>query len=144
MYTSALVGSFPSDGVTRKIPEGRKTQIKPIPESNGAMFNMNSIRNDVNGTGTPCEGPSSGRSLVAQQHEPGRNPTTARKTWSKNDNKQAMMSYFKSEPLKRGYRKRMLEIWKEIGTFDLKEQQLADQVRSIRKNSLMSEVEMEG
>ena len=79
------------------------------------MFNMNSIRNDVNGTGTPCEGPSSGRSFVAQQHEPGRNPTTARKTWSKNDNKLAMMSYFKSEPLKRGYRKRMLEIWKEIG-----------------------------
>ena len=53
---------------------------------------MNSIRNDVNGTGSPCEGPSSGRSLVAQQHEPGRNPTTARKTWSKNDNKLAMMS----------------------------------------------------
>ena len=44
---------------------------------------------------------------------------------------------------KQGYRKRMLRIWKEIGTFDLKEQQLADQVRSIRKNSLMSEVEME-
>ena len=80
---------------------------------------------------------------MAQQHVPGRNPTTAGKTWSKNDNKLAMMSYFKSEPLKRGYRKRMLEIWKEIGTFDLKEQQLANQVRSIRKNSLMSEVEME-
>ena len=104
---------------------------------------MNSIRNDVNGTGTPCEGRSSGRNLMAQQHEPDRNPATARKMWSKNNNKLAMMSYFKSEPLKRGYRKRMLEIWKEIGTFDLKEQQLADQVRSIRKNRLISEVEME-
>ena len=90
------------------------------------IFNINSIRNDVDGTRTPCEGPSSGRILVAQQHQPSRYPATARKTWSKNDNKLAMMSYFKSEPLKRGYRKRLLEIWKEIGTFDLKEQQLAD------------------
>ena len=55
----------------------------------------------------------------------------------------SIMSYFKSERLKPGYRKRMLEMLKEIGTFDLKEQQLADSVRSIRKNSLVSEVDME-
>ena len=90
----------------KKTPEGKKTQIKSIPQSYGVMLNINSIQNDVNGTGALFESPSFGRSIVAQQHKPGRNPTTARKTWSKNDNKLAMMNYFKSEPLKRGYRKK--------------------------------------
>ena len=39
--------------------------------------------NDVNGAGTECEGPSSGRCPVAQQRRPGRQPFTAEKSWRK-------------------------------------------------------------
>ena len=35
------------------------------------------------------------------------------------------------------------EIWKEIGTFEITEQRLVDQVRIIRTNELLTEVELE-
>ena len=70
---------------------------------------------------------------MVQQHDPSHNPTTARKTGSKNDNKLAMMSYFKRTPKAR-IPKKNVGYWKDIGTFDLKERKLADLVRSMRKN----------
>ena len=51
--------------------------------------------------------------------------------------------FYKSDPSQRGYRKRMIKIWKEIGVFDTTEQRLADQSRAIRTNGWLSEIEME-
>ena len=48
-----------------------------------------------------------------------------------------------SDPSKRGYRKRMLAIWNEIGVFETAEQQLAGQVLCIKNKGWMSQVEIE-
>ena len=61
-------------------------------------------------------------------------PDTARRRWNKEVNKLVMRCFFRSEPTKRGYRKRMFGIWKEIGVFEITEKRLADQARMIRVN----------
>ena len=108
------------------------------------MSNTQIRDNDVNGTGTdPGEGSSSGRGTRGQQQVPGRQQATARKTWNKEVNKRIMRCYIESNPSARGYRKRILAIWKEIGVFEVTEQRLADQVRAIKVNGWLSEVEIE-
>ena len=77
------------------------------------------------------------------QHGPGRHQATARIKWSKEVNKIVMRCFYKSEPNKRGYRKRMLEIWTDIGVFEVTEQRLADQSRAIRTNGWLTGVELE-
>ena len=78
------------------------------------MSNINSQDNDVNGAGTSCEGPTSGRCSLAQQQRPGRHQTTATKRkWTKELNVVVMECYFLSNPVDedgkpiRGYRQRM-------------------------------------
>ena len=108
------------------------------------MSNTQIRDKDVNGTGAdPGEGSSSGRGTRGQQRVPGRQQATARKTWNKEVNKRIMRCYIESNPSARGYRKRMLAIWKEIGVFEVTEQRLADQVRAIKVNGWLSEVEIE-
>ena len=68
---------------------------------------------------------------------------TPRTAWSKEVNKIAMKCFYKSEPSKRGYRKRMFAKWQEIGVFNVSEQRLADQVRAIKNNNFLSNVELE-
>ena len=58
-------------------------------------------------------------------------------------NKLIMRCFIESNPSTRGYRKRLLAIWKEIGVFEVTEQRLADQVRAIKVNGWLSEVEIE-
>ena len=48
-----------------------------------------------------------------------------------------------SEPKIRGYRKRMLSLWIQKGMFLVSEQRLVDQVNTIRRNSWMTELEIE-
>ena len=48
-----------------------------------------------------------------------------------------------SEPKIRGYRKPMLSLWLQNGMFWLSEQRLVDQTNTIRRNSWMTELEME-
>ena len=48
-----------------------------------------------------------------------------------------------SEPKIRGYRKRMLSLWLQKGMFWVSEQRLVDQANTIRRNSLMTELEIE-
>lgn len=43
---------------------------------------------------------------------------------------------------KRGYRQRMIQIWKGKGMFDVSEQRLADQVRVILKRGWITTVEL--
>ena len=102
-------------------------------------------RNGEYGTGAYCEGEGvmPGRCSVGEQGGPGRNQATARTTWTKEINKIVMECYFKSEPTKRGYRKRMLQFWGELGVFEVKEQRLADQARAIKTNRWLTDIEIE-
>ena len=69
--------------------------------------------NDVNDTGTLCEGVSSGRCTVDEQRRPNRHHVTARKSWNREINVAVMECYYLSKPTDeegkplRGYRKRM-------------------------------------
>ena len=105
--------------------------------------------NGVNGAGTDnSEGLAPGSCSVRTQADSGRHPMTARNktsrtAWSKEVNKLVMKCFYASEPSKRGYRKRMFAKWQEIGVFTVSEQRLADQVRAIKNNGFLSNIELE-
>ena len=64
------------------------------------------------------------------------------KTWTWVDNHLVLHSYFRSNLSKRGYRKRMIEIWKECANFHTS-QRLTNQVRIIIiKKGWFSDLEM--
>ena len=63
--------------------------------------------------------------------------------WTKEANKIVMRCFYQSDPTKRGYRKQMMKIWREVGVFEVIEQRLADQTRVIRTNGWLSEVELD-
>jgi hypothetical protein len=69
--------------------------------------------------------------------------TTERREWTKEFNKLLMEYHLRSEPTKRGFRKRMLAIWNDSGLFSATEQQLAGQVRCIKNRRWLSSVEIE-
>ena len=50
--------------------------------------------------------------------------------------------YFRSNPIQRKYRKRIIEIWVELARFMTTNQRLADQVRTIINKSWFSELEI--
>ena len=54
-----------------------------------------------------------------------------------------MECYLLSEPKSRGYRKRMLSLWLQKGMFWVTKQRLVDQTNTIRRNSWMTEQEIE-
>ena len=54
-----------------------------------------------------------------------------------------MECYLLSEPKIRGYRKRMLSLWLQKGMFSVSEQRLVDQANIIRRNSWMTQLEIE-
>ena len=59
------------------------------------------------------------------------------------ENKLVMRCFYQSDPTRRGYQKRMIAIWREIGTFEITEQRLANQVGVISTNVWLTEVELE-
>ena len=67
----------------------------------------------------------------------------SRKKWNKEVNKIIMECFYRSDPTRRGYRKRMLANWKEIGVFECTEQRIVDQSRCIRTNEWLSSIELE-
>ena len=74
-----------------------------------------------------------------------RNHTNQRhkhKTRTREDNKLALHCYFRSNPLGRGYRKRMIEIRQECASFQTTSQRLANQVRTIIKKGWFSDLEI--
>ena len=99
----------------------------------------NSLQNDVNETRTDnCEGLSSGRCPAGNHQD------TARKKWTKEENKTAISCYLKAtKKSKQGYRKRIYNLQNEIGMFEIEEQHLACQVRSIFKNKRLTEIEIQ-
>ena len=54
-----------------------------------------------------------------------------------------MECYLLSEPNVRGYRKHMLSLWLNKGMFWVSEQRPVDQTNTIRRNSWMTELEIE-
>ena len=87
-----------------------------------------------------------------QQHRPGRHPATAelrqrRLGWTKEDNKRLFECYARSKPERRGYRKRLLDLWKAYNTntelTEVTEQRLADQVRQIKNKKWLETAERE-
>ena len=104
------------------------------------MNQSNNRENNVTGTWfSNGEGVTFGSGSGGQQPDLGRHQVTARRKWHKEVNKIVMRCFYRSEPTKRGYRKRMLGIWKELGVFEISEQRLADQARAIRTNGWLSE-----
>ena len=62
------------------------------------------------------------------------NQRPKRKSWTGEDIQLALLCYFRSNPTqKKGYRKRMMEIWQELSNFQTTSQRLADQVKTIIK-----------
>ena len=110
------------------------------------MSNSNNEDNGVNEIGTNSEGLSPGRCTMVQQHGPGRHPATARRTqrkWSHEENRVVMECFYKSNPKKVGYRKRMHNLWIEHGMFVITEQRPVDQKSQIIKKKWLSELELE-
>ena len=108
------------------------------------MNQSNNRDNNVNGTGSSTgEGVTFGSGSGGRQPDLGRHEATARRKWNKEVNKIVIRYFYSSEPTKRGYRKRMHSIWKELGVFEVSEQRLADQARAIRTNGWLSEIELE-
>ena len=148
--SSALAGNPPNDGVTIKILVGEN--LTTHTSSNERMSNTELNPNNVNDTGAFSEGVASGRCPVDQQRRPGRHPTTAeqrqkRLGWSKEDNRRLFECYIRSEPERRGYRKRMLDLWIARNTNEelnkVSEQRLADQARQIKIKKWLENVEQE-
>ena len=65
-----------------------------------------------------------------------------RKTWTREDNYLAQNCYFRSNPSQWGYRKRVIEIWREYASFQTTSQRLADQVRTIIIKGWFSDLEI--
>ena len=108
------------------------------------MNQSNDRENNVNGTGSSNgEGVTFGSGSGGRQPDLSRHQATARMKWNKEVNKIVMRCFYMSDPTKRGYRKRMLSIWNELGVFEVSEQRLADQTRAIRTNGWLSEIELE-
>ncbi|XP_053141804.1 uncharacterized protein LOC128340565 [Hemicordylus capensis] len=67
-----------------------------------------------------------------------------RKKYTEYANKEIMICYYKSNPTRRGYLKRMYQIWKEKHPdTEITEQRLADQRRYIIRNKVFTGVELE-
>ena len=112
------------------------------------MKDMNAD-NDVNGTGSHgAESASSGRCPTGEQRGPGRHPATARTGRTKEMNIAVMECYFLSGPVDKNdkpvrvYRRRMHSIWNERQSLHITEQRLCQQVRMIRGNGWLTELQL--
>ena len=65
-----------------------------------------------------------------------------RRKWTSQENKIVIKCYILTEPKIRGYRKHMLSLWLQNGTFLVSEQRLVDQANTICRNSWMTELEI--
>lgn len=63
--------------------------------------------------------------------------------YSRQDNIKIMGCYYRSEPGRRGYIRRMANIWRERGGFALSEERLAMQARTIKNKEWLTEEELE-
>ena len=126
--------------------ENTGLQENTRPGNTGLMFSRgimssNEIKTDgVNGSRLAEQGPSSGRCSRQGEHCHHVNPVIRKRTkWTSQENKIVMECYLFRESKIRGYRKRMLSLWLQKGTFSVSEQRLVNQTNTIRRNSWMTE-----
>ena len=106
------------------------------------MLSNQITNNCVNEAGTHNgEGLSHGRCSVEEQRRPSRHQATARtgirKKWSREENMFVIECHYRSVPSRRGYRKLMLDLWREKGMF------LVDQSNQTRKRGWLTDLELE-
>ena len=92
------------------------------------------------------KGMKTDKKVVHEEREEERDPEVKmmmRRKWIKEVNKLVMRCFYQSSPTRRGYQKQMTGIWRKIRTFEITEQRLVDQVRVIRTNEWLTEVELE-
>ena len=118
------------------------------------LIPMMNTQTEINPYGAERTGPACqllpGSLPVPPQAGSGRQSATGitstnekRRGWTRANNINAMECYYRSQPEKRGYMKRMHQIWKDRGLFSTTDQRIADQVRVIKRSGLMSDLEME-
>lgn len=89
---------------------------------------------------------SPGSGTVGNQAVRGRHLTTetsSRRKYTREDNRAVMRCYYRSRPDEMGYRKRMHEMWKDQGGFEISEQRMADQVRTIKRKQWFTSEELD-
>ena len=101
--------------------------------------------NNVNESQLTEQGPSSSKCSregnISHHHA---NPVMSRRRkWTSQENKIVIECYLLSKPKNRGYRKQMLSLWLQKFMFWLSEQRLVDLANIIRRNSWMTELEIE-
>ena len=101
--------------------------------------------NNVNESQLTEQGPSSSKCSregnISHHHT---NPVISRRRkWTSQENKIVIECYLLSKPKNRGYRKQMLSLWLQKFMFWLSEQRLVDLANIIRRNSWMTELEIE-
>ena len=77
------------------------------------------------------KGTKTDNKVVHVEREEDRHPEVemmVRRRWTKEENELVMRCFYQNDPTRRGYQKRMIAIWREIGTFEITEQRLVDQV----------------
>ena len=74
--------------------------------------------------------------VVHVEREEGRDPEVEMmvKRWTKEENKLVMRCFCQSDPTRRGCRKRMIAIWREITTYEITEQRLVHLARVVGTN----------
>ena len=92
----ALDGSFPRDGVSIK------TLVVVTPHHHKPLISENTLNNSLNNSVNEartdnCEGLLLGKCPVGKQRGPGRYQITARKKWTKEENKTAISCYLKTK-----------------------------------------------
>ena len=105
-----------------------KVLIEPIAKSNNAK-----------------KGTKTDKKVVHVEREEERDPEVemmVRRGWTKDVNKLVMRCFYQSDPTKYWYRKRMIAIWREIGTSEITEWRLVYQARVIRTNEWLTDVEL--
>ena len=54
-----------------------------------------------------------------------------------------MRCFYQKDPTRRGYRKSLIAIWREIGTFEITQKRPVDQARVMRTDEWLNEVKLE-
>ena len=101
--------------------------------------------NNVNESQLTEQGPSSSKCSregnISHHHA---NPVISRRRkWTSQENKIVIECYLLSKPKNRAYRRQMLSLWLQKFMFWLSEQRLVDLANIIRRNSWMTELEIE-
>ena len=126
-------------------------QILGVSQINSPGYEMNLPQQNTYNTAPPSQETeqqsldgslsSQPQSLTAKSRK-SRSERQSRHKWSDEDKKTLMKLYYRSDPSKPGYCRRLHSLWKDANLFPRTEQQLADQARSIQQNNLLSDIDL--